>query len=36
MAARFLSGLPHGAFFGIGAVVAASLVPPHRRTWAVR
>ncbi len=35
MLARFLSGLPHGAFFGIGAVVAASLVPKHRRTWAV-
>ena len=35
MLARFLSGLPHGAFFGIGAVVAASLVPMHRRTWAV-
>ena len=35
MAARFVSGLPHGAFFGIGAVVAASLVPRHRRTWAV-
>src|SRR5690242_8583686 len=27
MVARFVSGLPHGAFFGIGAVVAASLVP---------
>ncbi len=35
MLARFLSGLPHGAFFGIGAVVAASMVPMHRRTWAV-
>ena len=35
MLTRFLSGLPHGAFFGIGAVVAASLVPTHRRTWAV-
>ena len=35
MLARFLSGMPHGAFFGIGAVVAASLVPIHRRTWAV-
>ncbi len=29
MAARFLAGLPHGAFFGIGSVVAASLVS-HR------
>ena len=35
MLARFPSGMPHGAFFGIGAVVAASLVPIHRRTWAV-
>ena len=33
--ARFLSGLPHGAFFGIGSVVAASLVPKQKRTWAV-
>lgn len=32
---RFLSGLPHGAYFGIGSVVAASMVAPHRRTWAV-
>lgn len=29
--ARFLSGLPHGAFFGIGAVVAGNLVPPPDR-----
>lgn len=35
LAARFVSGLPHGAFFGIGSVVAASLVPRHRRTAAV-
>lgn len=35
MLARFVSGLPHGAFFGIGALVAASLVPPNRRAWAV-
>jgi DHA1 family inner membrane transport protein len=32
---RFLSGMPHGAFFGFAAMVAASLVPPHRRTQAV-
>jgi DHA1 family inner membrane transport protein len=32
---RFLSGLPHGAYFGIAALVAASLVPPERRTAAV-
>lgn len=31
VAARFASGLPHGAYFGIGAVVASSLVPPHLR-----
>jgi MFS transporter, DHA1 family, inner membrane transport protein len=35
LAARFFSGLPHGAFFGIGALVGASLVPPNRRAWAV-
>ena len=35
MAARFLAGLPHGAFFGIGSVVAASLVSHERRTAAV-
>lgn len=32
---RFLSGLPHGAYFGIAALVATSLVPPERRTAAV-
>ena len=32
---RFLSGLPHGAYFGIAALVAASLVPSERRTQAV-
>ncbi|MDX3000961.1 MFS transporter [Kribbella solani] len=35
MAARFLSGVPHGAFFGIGAVVGASMVPPDRRARAI-
>ena len=33
--ARFVSGLPHGAFFGMAAVVAATLVPPSRRARAV-
>ncbi|MGH3497459.1 MAG: MFS transporter [Nocardioidaceae bacterium] len=33
--ARFLSGLPHGAYFGVASLVAASLVPPHRRARAV-
>jgi DHA1 family inner membrane transport protein len=32
---RFLSGLPHGAYFGIAMLVAASLVPAARRTQAV-
>jgi DHA1 family inner membrane transport protein len=32
---RFLSGLPHGAYFGIAALVAASLVPTEKRTQAV-
>ena len=35
VAARFLSGLPHGAYFGIAALVAASLVPQHRRSQVV-
>ncbi len=32
---RFLSGLPHGAYFGVSALVAASLVPAQMRTQAV-
>ncbi len=32
---RFLSGLPHGAYFGVAALVAASVAPPHFRTRAV-
>ncbi|MGW2316814.1 MFS transporter [Streptomyces sp. NPDC001680] len=35
LGARFLSGLPHGAFFGVGAVVATSLVPPERKARSV-
>lgn len=35
IAARFVSGLPHGAYFGIAALAAASLVPQHRRSQAV-
>lgn len=35
LAFRFLSGLPHGAYFGIAALVAAAQVPPNRKTWAV-
>lgn len=32
---RFLAGLPHGAYFGIAMLVAASLVPVDKRTGAV-
>lgn len=32
---RFASGLPHGAYFGVAAVIAASLVAPTRRGWAI-
>ena len=32
---RFLSGLPHGAYFGIACLVAASLVREDQRTQAV-
>ncbi len=35
LALRFLSGLPHGAYFGIGALVVVSLVPLSKRTQAV-
>ncbi|MEV7091567.1 MFS transporter [Amycolatopsis sp. NPDC051045] len=35
VAFRFLAGLPHGAFFGAGAVVASSLVGPGQRAKAV-
>jgi len=35
MAARILTSLSHGTFFGVGALVAATLVPPERRSSAV-
>ena len=35
VAARFLSGLPHGAYFGVAALVAARQVPANRRSSAV-
>jgi DHA1 family inner membrane transport protein len=35
LAFRFLSGLPHGAYFGVAALMAASLVPSNRRAAAV-
>src|SRR3954462_12423626 len=34
-AARFVSGLPHGAYFGVASLVAASLVSPQQRGRAV-
>lgn len=33
--ARFLAGLPHGAFFGVATLVAADLADPSRRATAV-
>ena len=35
LAARILTSFNHGAFFGVGSIVAASLVPPERRAGAV-
>jgi DHA1 family inner membrane transport protein len=35
VASRFLSGLPHGAFFGVAALVAADLAAPNRRGRAI-
>jgi DHA1 family inner membrane transport protein len=35
LVARFVSGLPHGAYFGISAVVVSAIVPPQRRGRAV-
>ncbi|MDQ1011172.1 DHA1 family inner membrane transport protein [Streptomyces sp. V4I23] len=35
LAGRVLAGLPHGAFFGVGAVVAARLVRENRQARAV-
>lgn len=35
MGARFLAGLPHGAYFGVASLIAASLVPPERKGRAV-
>jgi len=33
--ARFISGLPHGAYFGIASLVAASISPPSQKGMAV-
>lgn len=35
LAMRFVSGLPHGAFFGVGGIIAEKVAPPGRRTAAV-
>jgi len=35
LAARLITSLNHGAFFGVGAIVAAGLVPENRRAGAV-
>jgi len=35
MVARFLAGLPHGAYFGVASLIASSLVSPGRRGRAV-
>lgn len=35
VAARFFDGLPHGAYFGVASLVAASLAPPERRGRAI-
>ncbi len=35
MAARFVAGLPHGAYFGVAALVAAHLAGPESRAKAV-
>jgi len=35
VAARFVSGLPHGAYFGVASLVAASVAPPGARVQAI-
>jgi DHA1 family inner membrane transport protein len=35
LAARFVAGLPHGAYFGVASLVAASLVSPEAKGRAV-
>jgi DHA1 family inner membrane transport protein len=35
MGGRIVASLTHGAFFGLGATVAAALVEPHRRSAAI-
>lgn len=35
LAARFIAGLPHGAYYGIAGLVAAAMAPPNRRAQAI-
>jgi len=35
IASRFLAGLPHGAFFGVGSVMGAHVAGQERRGWAM-
>ena len=35
LAMRFVSGLPHGAFFGVGSIVAERVADPGHKTQAV-
>src|SRR5690625_7379681 len=35
LAARFISGLPHGAFFGVAALMVAQMAGPLRRAKAI-
>lgn len=35
MLARFVCGIPHGAFFGIASIIAFDIVAPGRGGWAV-
>jgi predicted MFS family arabinose efflux permease len=34
-AARFVAGLPHGAYYGTASIVAAAMVPPTQRAQAI-
>lgn len=33
--ARFLAGIPHGAYYGTASIVAAAMVPPSQRAQAI-
>ncbi|MDT3994268.1 MFS transporter, partial [Mammaliicoccus fleurettii] len=35
MLSRIVAALAHGSFFGIGSILAASMVPPHKRASAM-